>query len=170
MSPDKLIQRLSNHRNFFEAEFKAISNDEAYWTPSPGQWSVHFVACHLLDEEIDDFRARLKSTVDNPKALWPDTNPQDWVESRNYAGRDYQDTVARFLAERDASLSWLKSIPVAAWQHVNVHPVGGAMRADTLLANWVGHDLLHFRQLLRLAWLRTEASLESGSLSYAGEW
>jgi hypothetical protein len=39
-----------------------------------------------------------------------------------------------------------------------------------LLGNWVAHDLLHVRQMLRVLHAQTAALIAPDTLDYAGKW
>jgi hypothetical protein len=58
----------------------------------------------------------------------------------------------------------------ARWENAYVHPKLGPLSARMLLANWIAHDLLHTRQLIRLhhEWLAQQLAPET--LDYAGPW
>ena len=51
--------------------------DESQWRfkPPTGNWSVLEIVCHLADEEVDDFRTRLKLTLESPELPWPQFGP-----------------------------------------------------------------------------------------------
>ena len=138
------------------------------WRPAPGTWTLLEIVCHLYDEEREDFRLRVQHALesrDNP----PPIDPVGWVTSRNYAAQDYEAKLAAFLQERTASIDWLRSLQSPRWDSTFQHPQMGPLTARMFLANWLAHDLLHLRQIVRLEYERLKD--ESGEdLSYAGPW
>lgn len=149
---------------------EGASPDDWRARPSPERWSMLEVVNHLADEEVFDFRARVESTLRDPGAAWPGIAPADWVRERDYQGRDPSESLRRFLGERTRSLAWLRALERPAWDNVYVHPKAGPLSARLLLANWIAHDLLHARQLLRLEWDLLRARVAPLSLDYAGPW
>jgi GNAT superfamily N-acetyltransferase len=143
---------------------------EAAWKPSPDRWSILEVVNHLADEEVEDFRTRIDLLLHHPGTPWPPNDPEGWVLSRRYAERDPPESLARFLAVREASLAWLASLGDADWERTCEHPRAGRLSAAGLLASWPAHDLLHVRQIARLRheWLSRAA--RPHSTAYAGEW
>lgn len=139
------------------------------WKPSPDTWSALEVACHLLDEERDDFRTRIRLTLEDPRQEWPRIDPETWVTERDYASRNIEEVVADLRRERAASIAWLESTEIDLTA-AHEHPQLGIMRTGDLLASWAAHDLLHLRQITRLQfqWLEREAS--PYSIRYAGSW
>jgi hypothetical protein len=141
--------------------------EQARWKPSPLAWSILEVTNHLADEEVEDFRARLDLTLRHPGEPVPPIAPQRWVMERAYNDRDPGESLARFLAERQRSLDWLRSLAAPDWSSPSARP---ELRAGDLLAAWVAHDLLHLRQLIELhyAWLAERAA--PSAVDYAGPW
>ena len=86
-----------------------VSTEKARWKPSSDVWSILEVVHHLYDEERDDFRRRLDHVLFYPNQPWPGIDPRVWVVERRYNEKDFKQTVAGFLQERDQSLTWLKA-------------------------------------------------------------
>jgi hypothetical protein len=164
-----LIAQLERHAGVFSALLTDLPTAEARWKPLPEKWCPLEVACHLLDEEREDFRARLRSTLETPEAPWPKIDPPAWVTERRYMEQDLATVLNAFLAERAGSLSWLRTTENAAWTNAYIHPKVGGVSCELMLTNWVAHDLHHIRQLtnLRYAYLKAHTIVP---LDYAGTW
>lgn len=165
-----LIDRLETHAAALRRILESISDEQAAWRPEVGKWSMLEVAVHLLDEEREDFPARLKLLLESPEADWPSIDPAGWVESRSYADRDLEVTMQDFVRERARSVAWLRSLTTVDWELVYQHPQLGALRAGDLLASWVAHDALHLRQLAGLEWAWCRRLAKPFSPAYAGDW
>lgn len=163
------IDQLSQHRRVFESLFSTASEEDTLWKPAPEKWCLLEVACHLYDEEREDFRARLKHVLDTPELPMPKIDPQAWVTERKYKAQDFNDMAGKFLAERDASLAWLRGLHEPKWTNAYMHPKVGPVSADLLLVNWVAHDLLHLRQIIKLRYDRLP-TITKEPLDYAGSW
>ena len=140
------------------------------WKPAPERWSMLEVVNHLADEEVFDFRTRVERTLRDPAESWVAINPQEWVESRNYNAREPKESLERFQAERQKSVEWLRALRDAPWSNVHAHPKLGPMSARMLLANWIAHDLLHVRQMMRLQYEWLAKKIAPEKLDYAGPW
>ena len=168
MQASLLIERLRRQAAPLGALLQNVNEEQALWRSAEGKWSLLEVACHLLDEEREDFRVRLEHTLRNPEQEWPAIDPQGWVASRDYAGRDLAQTLTDWRRERERSLAWLEGLVAPDWERAHRHPAGFSLRAGDLLAAWAAHDLMHLRQLTRLhlLWLQQEA--RPYVLDYAG--
>ncbi|MHC5003684.1 MAG: DinB family protein, partial [Planctomycetota bacterium] len=144
--------------------------EDASWRPPDGAWSILEIVLHLADEEVEDFRARLESTLDDPERTWPSIDPEGWAVHRNYNDGDLNEALACFVSRRSDSLVWLRSLHAPDWLRSYEHPAIGSIRAGDLLAAWASHDALHLRQIAKR--LHQLAARDSGehSAAYAGSW
>ncbi len=170
MTIDRTIAHLEAQAAAIAALTRAVSDEQARWKPTPADWSLLEVINHLYDEERDDFRLRLDLTLHQPTADWPPIDPPGWAVARRYNERDFAQSVANFLAERQQSIAWLQSLAAADLESAHVHPRFGAMRAGELLAAWVAHDCLHIRQLNELRYRWWAAQSAPYGVEYAGDW
>jgi hypothetical protein len=166
-APD-IIRRLAVDARLLADLFEGVTPEEARWKPSPVKWSVLEVLNHLCDEERDDFRTRLRLTLEDAAIEWPPIDPEGWAATRGYNDRDLAHSLADFARERAASVEWLEGLGEVDWDASHRHPAGWTMTAGDLLAAWAAHDLLHFRQIAngRIGFLRQAAA--PYSTKYAG--
>lgn len=164
-----IIRQLSQNRNVFQSLFSGLDKEEYTWKPAPEKWSLLEVLCHLYDEEREDFRARLKHTLETPSLPLPKIDPPGWVKERKYAEWDYAETLNKLLAERERSVQWLLSLRDPSWKNTHVHPKFGDLSAEMFLTNWLAHDHLHIRQITKLKYDRLK-NRSTVRMDYAGEW
>jgi hypothetical protein len=148
---------------------EGVSDAQARWKPSAEAWSILEVINHLYDEEREDFRVRLDIFLHQPDVPLPPIDPQDWVTTRKYNGRDLAESVNNFLAERQNTLAWLRNLENPNLETIYTSPFG-SMSAGDMFAAMVSHDLLHLRQLVELHWAYTAKQLAPYQGAYAGEW
>lgn len=169
MLPSEITQELSRNIEVFQSLLKNRSREQVIWKPSPDKWCMLEVLCHLIDEEKDDFRTRVKSVLDDPSKKPPPIDPVSLVTSKKYIEQDFEVKLQEFLQERRKSIEWLNALSNPQWTNTYQHPTLGPMSAGLFLANWLAHDYIHIRQLNRLAYEFHEH--KSGiDLSYAGNW
>jgi hypothetical protein len=171
----RLISRLARNAATFRSLLEGLDRrgalgDLVRWSPTPGKWSLLLVVNHLADEERDDFKVRLDHTLHRPGVAWPGIDPEGWVTSRDYAAQDFDESLGRFLEERERSLSWLEGLDSPDWSATYEHPVIGTLSAGDLMAAWVDHDHQHMRQVLGLLHGSLCADVKPYDTSYAGEW
>lgn len=168
-NPEPVINQLQVNVLIFENLLKPSSSIAYLYKPAPDKWCMLEIAGHLLDEERDDFRARLSHILNQVKEPMPFIDPPAWVTEHQYLDQVYETQVNRFLEERTKSINWLQTQIQSDWGLVYLHPKLGLMSAGMLLSNWLAHDYLHIRQILQVkhAWLQ---QYSGESLDYAGIW
>ncbi|TND05366.1 MAG: hypothetical protein FD123_3659 [Bacteroidetes bacterium] len=169
MNSEKIISELAANRQVFSGLLSGIGKEMHEWRSNPESWNLQEIVCHLYDEEREDFRARTKHVLETPGLPLSPIDPVGWVQSRNYMQQDYGQMLEKFLEERSASVSWLRSLTDPAWHNAHIHPKFGPMPAKMFLANWLAHDHLHIRQIARLKFEYLK-STSGETLQYAGAW
>jgi hypothetical protein len=167
---NSVVLRLAATARAIDAVTRDLSREEVTWKPDPARWSVLEVVNHLGDEEAEDFRTRLDIALHRPAEPFPPIDPQGWVRSRDYAARRLGESLDRFLAERDRSLTWLKGLGEIDLDRGKSHPTGGSLTARQLLAAWAAHDLVHLRQVTKLRYDFLASEVAPTTLDYAGKW
>ena len=150
--------------------------DDAAWRarPAPSEWSPVEIVCHLRDEEVEDFGARFRVTVDDGTSFVP-IDPERWATERRYADDDGPRALAAFRERRAANgrfvdgfaHSTLALAPLLLMRAV-AHCRLGSLSGLDILAAWVEHDRLHLAQLaatLARTWATRWAPLHT---EYAG--
>lgn len=170
-----MIDRLGRFPVAIAAAVEIAHGADAGWSPDPGSWSIAQIVQHLLDEERDDFRARLTLLLRDPKLDWPPLDPEGTARARGNRPEQCAALLREFAHERGESVAWLRGLlhpgaPAVDWSLERRHPVLGAMRAGDLLAAWAAHDALHLRQVAKR--LHQLAARDAGAFSvgYAGPW
>jgi hypothetical protein len=169
MNHSEIIHKLSDNLAFFDDLLNINDHSEITWKETPERWSILEIVCHLYDEEREDFRARIKHVFETPELPLPPIDPAGWVTSRGYMQWNYQDTLGKFSEERKNSVRWLQSLNNPQWKNVHHHPKFGAMSAEMFLANWLAHDYLHFRQIIKIKFDYLKHT-SGETLKYAGAW
>lgn len=167
MNQNDQIRTLELNGSTIIRMYQDVTQAESRWRPAEGKWSLLEILVHLCDEERDDFRTRLSSTLEDPDQDWPPIDPQAWVTERNYNSRDLKESLQIFGSERVQSLKLLGSLNRPSWTKVHHHPSLGPIRAGDLLASWAAHDLLHLRQIANTRLLYVSESVSPFSTAYA---
>jgi hypothetical protein len=169
MNSENIIQQLIDNAEKIRTLVQGLSPEQARWKPAEDAWSILEVLGHLVDEERLDFRVRLDITLHRPAEPWPAIDPQGWVQAHHYNQGDLHETLDRFLAAREDAVQWLRGLSSPNWEAIYAAPFG-PIKAGDLLAAWVGHDLLHMRQLVELLWSYLMREAAPYRVEYAGEW
>lgn len=164
-----ITNQLKNNKLTFQGLLEGIKPEMIHWRQAKDKWNLLDIVCHLYDEERDDFKFRVKWLLDRPGETPPPFNPLDWVEQHDYKNQDYGVMLDKFIKERKASIEWLKSLENPKWDNSFEHSKLGPLSAKYFLDNWLAHDYLHIRQILKLKFDYLEYK-SGNNLNYAGKW
>ena len=169
MNKNLKIEELKRNITVFKSLLENLQPEQFNWRFNSDKWCLLEIMCHLVDEERDDFRRRIRNILISPELPLNSIDPEGWVKSRKYICRDYITELNNFLDERENSIKWLEHLENPKWDNFINHPKFGNLSADLVLTNWVAHDYLHIRQILRLKYEYLK-NITGENLSYAGEW
>jgi hypothetical protein len=169
MKLESVISEFTNNGRVFADLLTLTNSSEILYRPAPGKWNLLEIACHLLDEERFDFRARMKHVMDNPDEEMEPIDPQGWVISHSYSDKDFAAVHKDFLVERENSVQWLVSLTNEDLEKKLEHKIFGTVTVRHFMLNWLAHDYLHIRQIvaLKYSFLKNNTGAD---LRYAGDW
>ena len=170
MDAAALIRSMERFPGTLAALVEGVTDADAAWRPSDDGWSIAEIVTHLADEEVVDFGARLRRTLEEPAADWDPIDPEGLAARRRAEGVSLTDALARFAQARAESLGWLHEVGGVDWSTTHEHPKFGAMRAGDLLAAWAAHDILHLRQIAKRLFQLVSERSGTYETRYAGEW
>ncbi len=162
-------EQLESNAQTIACLVNGMPNEEARWRCKTDKWTILEVVNHLHDEEQKDFPLRLKYMLYYPEKTWPSIDPVSWVMENNYNECDLDDSVKKFLDERNNSIEWLNEIKEPNWEIEYTAP-WGKIKAGDMFAAWVTHDLLHIKQIVNLKRLYYQNQFENYKTDYAGKW
>jgi hypothetical protein len=168
--PSRQIARLEGFAQTVPAVVSVIDPADASWRPDDHSWSVLEIVCHLVDEEVEDFRTRVLSTLNDPTRAWPKIDPEGWPKIRDYQSADLKTKLDAFVSLRHESIELIRAIPSPDWARAFQHPKVGPVSAGYLLSCWCAHDALHLRQLSRRLLQLAQRDAGGDALQYAGTW
>ena len=169
MELQSVIAELERNRKVFTATLADMPQALISWKVNPKDWSLLEIICHLVDEEKEDFRARIEHALSKPGTPLKPIDPAGWVQKRDYGGQDFEKKVQQLDKERQVSIAWLKTTTDLDWDNTVLHPEYGSMPAHSFLYNWLAHDYHHIRQIngIKYHFLKQNSG---DSLEYAGNW
>lgn len=169
MTAKELSIELYKNQQIITALLTDVHSDFINYQYDENTWSPLIVICHLVDEEKDDFRARIQHIIAYPDAPPPPIDPEGWVKTRDYASQNFLSKLAEWNTERRASLEYLETIDIDDYQKGFDHIHFGRFTVSSMMDNWLAHDLLHIRQLTRIRY-RYLLHRSKHGIEYAGIW
>lgn len=169
MKSQEVILALEHNGKVFKETLSCVPESMIQWKSNPRDWCLLEIICHLVDEEREDFGARVKHALEAPTKPLVPFDPIGLMTQRNYMGQNFHKVLQQFLDERKKSISWLGDLQEPNWENAVDHPNLGKITARSFLVNWLSHDYHHIRQINNLKHAFLEQS-SGDSLTYAGKW
>ncbi|HEY6432723.1 MAG TPA: DinB family protein [Acetobacteraceae bacterium] len=154
MAPKKLehsaIDHLAATPDIHRALLTGISDQQAYWKPTPERFSIAELLERLSHVEAHYFRHHTDQILAsaNPEILPYDQNA--FYALGTYSNRDAEESLAHWEEQRDDNVELLRSLEPGQLSRTGRHTEVGEFTLGNLLNEWALHDLGHIRQLAEL--------------------
>ncbi len=117
---------------------------------APGKWSIAGVLAHFADSELVwGYRLRKVLAEERPELKGYDQDA--WADRLGYADADAAESLGLFSVLRRANLRLLERAPTSDLDRVGVHVERGDESVRHMIQLYAGHDLVHRRQIERMA-------------------
>lgn len=146
LPPDELSQRLANTTPSLRELTAKLGPDGWLYRPSPDEWSVTEIICHLRDVDREIHLPRLHSLIIEKEPFMPGVVSDDWAIERDYQAQDGQTALAALAATRAELLDLLPPAGSPIWQRRGRHTFFGPTSFLELVCLALEHDILHLTQ------------------------
>ena len=114
--------------------------------PSPDEWSLVEIMCHLRDVEAEVNLPRIKKVIQESNPFIPGKDTDPWAPERQYILQDCMEALSSYLSARIELLSVLESLAPEDWQRPARHAILGPTHIQELAGIIASHDRLHIQQ------------------------
>ncbi|HSR25967.1 MAG TPA: DinB family protein, partial [Candidatus Eisenbacteria bacterium] len=125
---ERLIQQYADGPARLEGALAAVPTAARQWRPAPGEWSVHEVACHCADSEVNG-AARIRYVVCEPQPVVLAYDESVWAVTLDYHGHPLEPALATVRAVRAHTTALLRRLPEFAWSREGRHTGSGRYTA-----------------------------------------
>src|SRR3990172_198575 len=123
-----------------------LSGDELRRRPSPDEWSILEVCCHLRDSaEFEGERVRLLAEEENPTLVPYDQ--EALARERDYQGDDIRRVRTALRAFWGGLAYQLEGLSDEQWERAGIHPEIGRVTVRERAERQVEHGQAHLAQL-----------------------
>ena len=152
LNPPPIADLLAELAAFREQMLRVLADRSVDWSwrPSPEEWSLAEVACHLRDVEREVHQARFEALLTGEGAFLAGVDADEWAIPRNYRAQDGRAAAAEFAAERADTIARLTPLPIEIWDRQGQHTFFGPTSLHELVYLTVQHDRVHGAQVKEL--------------------
>lgn len=147
--PPPVVELLAELEQFATAVSQTLAADtiDWQWRPSPGEWNLTELCCHLRDVEQEVHQPRFQNMMAAANAFISGATSDDWVIERQYAQQNGRIALNEFLAARSRTIAMLPPPDDPIWARQGRHSFFGPTSTHELLNLAVKHDQAHWDQL-----------------------
>ena len=149
MSRQQIIDALRALPDQIEGLVQGLSEDALRWRPSPGEWSIKEVCCHLRDSsEIDGERIRRMLSEDDP--LLPSYDQEALASERDYQNESMPIVLTAVRAFSGGLAYLLENLSEEEWQRAGRHEERGPISIAQYAQLLGDHARQHLEQIRAL--------------------
>ena len=149
MSRQQIIDALRALPDQIEGLVQGLSEDALGWRPSPEEWSIKEVCCHLRDSfEIDGERIRLMLSEDEPFLAAYDQ--EALARERDYQNESMPLVLAALRAFSGGLAYLLENLGEEEWQRTGQHEERGPISIAQYAQLLADHARQHLEQIRAL--------------------
>jgi hypothetical protein len=142
----QLLERFRRGPEVVAVAITGAAGSELDYSPSPGEWSIRQILCHLSDSEIVG-TDRLRRTVAEDSPTLISYDEKAWAQNLDYSRRKISQALETFRRIRGENYELLKELPESAFARKATHTEHGAVTLLDLLRIYAEHAEGHARQL-----------------------
>ena len=132
--------------DLIDGVIEGLSDDEVRRRPSPDDWSVLEVCCHLRDDaEIEGVRVRRLVEEDEPTLVPYDQ--EALARERDYQGDDIRRVRTALRAFWGGLAYQLEGLTDEQWERAGTHPEQGRLTVRSRAEGALEHGQAHIEQL-----------------------
>ncbi len=114
--------------------------------PSPGDWSLTELVCHLRDTEREIHHAQIRLFEERDEPFIPRPDTAVWASQRDYLHEDGARALREFNNARRETLGMLKRVSGEGWKRKARHAIFGPTTFFEVVSFIAGHDRMHVQQ------------------------
>ncbi len=126
-----------------------LSPDAWRHEPTPDDWALIEIVCHLRDTEREVHHAQLDILQEDAQPFVPRPDAAVWAKQRQYLHEDGERAVAQFTSARLETLRRLRNADPQVWQRLARHAIFGPTHFQEVVGFMGDHDRLHSQQAWR---------------------
>ncbi len=144
-SSQAIISLLSASPAVLRSMSSTLSQDEWSNEPTPNDWALTEIVCHLRDTEREIHHVQLK-LFDQVDPFIPRPDTSVWAKQRKYLNEDGREALSQFVFARRETISHLKSIQADDWSRSARHAIFGPTNFMEVVGFMADHDRMHIQQ------------------------
>ncbi|HMD82785.1 MAG TPA: DinB family protein, partial [Anaerolineales bacterium] len=145
-SPESILGIMMSTPAVLRSLSSSLTEEDWRHEPTPDDWAVNEIVCHLRDTEIEIHQLQLDLMLARSGAFIPRPDTSVWANEREYLNVDGPSALADFAAARLVNLGKLKNSDREIWSRKARHAIFGPTNFLEVTSFIADHDRMHIQQ------------------------
>ncbi len=145
-SPESILGIMMSTPAVLRSLSSSLTEEDWRHEPTPDDWAVKEIVCHLRDTEIEIHRLQLDLMLARSGAFIPRPDTSVWANEREYLNVDGPSALADFAFARLVNLGKLKNSDREIWSRKARHAIFGPTNFLEVTSFIADHDRMHIQQ------------------------
>ena len=143
---DAILAIMSSTPGVMRSLTSGLQMDSLFREPTPDDWAVIEILCHLRDTEREVHQMQIKTLLEEDQPFIPRPNAAVWANQRNYLNEDGPSALKEFTLARISNLGQLKDLGDEVWTRKARHAIFGPSNFREVIGFMAEHDRMHIQQ------------------------
>ena len=148
-SPEAIMAIMSSTPAVLSSLTNALPEEQWICEPSPDDWTLNEVVCHLRDTDIEIHALQLEIMIEKANAFIPRPDSSIWANEREYLQVNGQVKLAEFTSARTQNIDAIKHQDESIWLRKARHAIFGPTDFTEVVGFIADHDRAHIQQVWR---------------------
>ena len=145
-SPESILGIMMSTPAVLRSLSSSLTEEEWRHEPTPDDWAVNEIVCHLRDTEIEIHQLQLDLMLGRSGAFIPRPDTSVWANEREYLNVDGATALADFASARLVNLRKLHNSNGEIWSRKARHAIFGPTNVLEVTSFMADHDRMHIQQ------------------------
>ncbi len=146
-STESILAILRSTPAVLQSLLAGLHNPELTYEPTPEEWGLIEVLCHLRDTEREIHHLQVEILLKDPNPFVPRPDAPVWAKERNYINEDGPAALREFTTARLETLEQLRGVDETIWLRKARHAIFGPSNFREVVGFMADHDRLHIQQV-----------------------
>jgi len=143
---DAILAIMSSTPGVIRSLASDLQMDLLFREPTPDDWAVIEILCHLRDTEREVHQMQIKTLLEESQPFIPRPDAAVWANQRNYLNENGPAALDEFTASRVFNLRQLKDLGEGMWSRKARHAIFGPTNFREVIGFMADHDRMHIQQ------------------------
>ena len=146
-SPESIVSIMLSAPATLHSLTGFITTEDWQHEPTPDDWALTEIVCHLRDTEIEIHKMQLQLLIEKAGAFIPRPDSSIWANERKYLNADGRVALTEFANARRQNVETVRNLDASIWSRNARHAIFGPTNFTEVMGFIIDHDKAHIQQV-----------------------